>query len=134
MSSSNNTGDCATGSFPESLIPDRPAEIAATFIGFNVGTTREGKDVPVAVLEVDGEGRSLWLHSKALRSQFRKLDPQQGEKVAVVFAGAKTLGGNGREYWADRVSAPDRPVEEITVQHSLFRDEEVDDHGTPITY
>ena len=133
MSNSNST-DYATGSFPESLIPDRPSEIAATFVSFNVGTTREGKDVPIAVLEVDGEGRSLWLHSKALRSQFRKLDPRQGEKVTVTFAATKTLGANGREYWADRASAPDRPVEKVSVEHPLFKDEEADDHGTPITY
>jgi hypothetical protein len=124
------------GDFPETFIPNRPAEVDMVFDRFTVGTTRDGDDKPIAVGEIDGVERSVWLLGTALRNQFRKVDPQQGELIHISYAGAQTKSGNGRQYWNDRVSAPGRPVESVTVDHPLFKDDDemVDDHGTPITY
>jgi hypothetical protein len=117
----------------KAFIPNRPATVELVFDHFEVATTRDGDEKPVAVGEIDGVERSVWLLSTALRSQLRRLDPKQGETVLIEYAGVKTKSGNGRSYWDDKASIPDRPVEQVTVAHPLFR-EEVDDHGTPITY
>jgi hypothetical protein len=122
------------GEFPETFIPNRPAEVDMVFTKFTVGTTRDGDEKLIAVGEIDGTERSVWLLGTALRNQFRKVNPEPGERIRISFAGAQTKSSNGRQYWNDRVSAPDRPVEPVTVNHPLFADEEVDDHGTPITY
>jgi hypothetical protein len=121
------------GGFPETFIPNRPATVDMVFDHFEVGTTRDGDDKPIAVGEIDGVERSIWLLGTALRNQFRRLDPKQGELIRISYAGATTKSSSGRSYWNDRVSAPNRPVEEVTVDHPLFA-EEVDDHGTPIAY
>jgi len=126
----------SNGAFPEPFKPSRPCEVAMIFDRFEVGTTRDGDDKPIAVGEIDGRERSLWLLTTALRNQFRKLDPQEGELVRIEFAGKKREAASGRNYYDDRVSAPDRPTTTVTTAHPAFRDEdeEVDDHGTVIGY
>jgi hypothetical protein len=127
----------STDQFPETFIPNRPATVEGTFDRYDVGVTRDGDEKPIAVLEIDGRERSLWLLNKVLRNQFRELDPQRGERLVIAFAGEKTRSANKFHYWNDVVTAPDRPVEAITIDHPLFKeddDEMVDDHGTPITY
>lgn len=114
------------GDFPETFIPNRPAKVDMVFDRFAVGTTRDGDDKVIAVGEIDGAERSVWLLGTALRNQFRKLDPKQGELIHIDYAGAQTKSGNGRSYWNDRASAPGRPVEPVTVNHPLFNEEEVD--------
>jgi hypothetical protein len=146
----------STDSYPESFVPNRPSTFEATFSHFTIGTTETG-DCPIAVVEIDGEDRSLWLWQTAIRSRFKRLRPRKGERLALMFAGSKTTSSSGRGYWSDTVSAPDRPVEVIGVDHPLFagdddgaagdedteaalfderddRDGLVDDHGTPIRY
>jgi hypothetical protein len=145
-----------TDNYPESFIPNRPSTVEAVFGHFTIGAADRG-EAPIAVLEIGGEERSLWLWQIALRNQFRRLRPKKNERLLVKFAGEKVKSGNGRSYWPDAVSAPDRPVEVIGVDHPLFagdgdetvgdeatelalaverdeRDQLVDDHGTPITY
>jgi hypothetical protein len=128
----------STDQFPETLIPNRPATVEGIFDRYDVGVTKDGDEKPIAVLEIDGRERSLWLLSKVLKNQFRKLNPEQGERLVIRFAGEKTRSANKFHYWNDVVTAPDRPVDPITVDHPLFKqdDEEVerDDYGTPITY
>jgi hypothetical protein len=126
----------STDQFPETFLPNRPATVEGVFDRYDAGVTRDGDEKPIAVLEIDGRERSLWLLSKVLRNQFRKLNPEQGERLVITFAGEKTKSASGRQYWNDIVVAPDRPVEPMTVDHPLFQDdaEEVDDHGTPIRY
>jgi hypothetical protein len=145
--------------FPETFVPARPSRFEATFSHFTIGSTEAG-DCPIAVCEIDGEDRSLWLWQTAIRSRFKRLRPKKGERLELQFAGEKATSNSGRGYWPDSVSAPDRPVEVIGVDHPLFagggddadgpagdehtgaalfddradRDGLVDDHGTPITY
>jgi hypothetical protein len=119
-----------TNEFAESFVPDRPATVTMTFTKFDVGSTKDGDQKLIAVGEIDGEERGVWLLTTALRNQFRRLDPESGEVVRIEFAGDKRDSVNGRRYYDDKVTAPDRPVEEIGVNHPLFTDEEVDDHGT----
>jgi hypothetical protein len=145
--------------YPESFVPNRPSTFEATFSHFTIGTTESG-DCPIAVCEIDGEERSLWLWQTAIRSRFRRLRPKKGERLELKFAGEKATSNSGRGYGPDSVSAPDRPVEVIGVDHPLFagdgddadglagdedtetalfverdeRDGLVDDHGTPIRY
>jgi hypothetical protein len=144
--------------YPESFVPNRPSTFEAVFGHFTIGTT-DGGEAPIAVIEIDGQERSLWLWQTALRNQFRRLRPKKGERLLVKIAGEKVKSGNGRAYWPDTASAPDRPVEVIGPDHPLFagdevedgvagdedteqalfaerdeRDGVVDDHGTPITY
>jgi hypothetical protein len=126
----------SNGDFPETFIPSRPATVEAIFDHYDVGFTKDGDEKPIAVIEIDGRDRSLWLLSKVLRNQFRKLNPEHGERLVLKFAGTKTKGASGFQYWNDAVTAPDRPIELVTVDHPLFTDDDemVDDHGTPITY
>jgi hypothetical protein len=115
------------GNFPETFIPNRPATVEMMFDRFTTGTTRDGDPKVIAVGEIDGCSRSLWLLGTALKSQFRKVDPKPGERLEVELAGERTQPANGREYWNDAVVAPDRPVETISVDHPLFREEAVND-------
>jgi hypothetical protein len=113
--------------FPETLVPDRPSIVTGTFDSYDIGIDKNGKEQPIALLVIDGRSRSLWLLTKVLRKQFREVNPEKDETVVVNFAGEKTRSANGRDYWDDTVTAPDRPVEEITVDHPLFRVEGDDD-------
>jgi hypothetical protein len=121
----------SNGNSPETFIPNRPATVEMVFDRFASGATRDGEPKVIAVGDIDGRERSLWLLGTAVKSQFRKIDPRQGERLAITFAGEKTESANGRPYWNDVVVAPDRPVETITVDHPLFGEEAVDDGAAP---
>jgi len=124
----------SNGSFPETFVPDRPATVNMMFDRYEVGTTRDGDQKPIAVGEIDGRERSLWLLTTALRSQFRELDPQESELVRIEFAGEKRTSAAGRAYYDDSVQAPNRPVVKMTVDHPLFRDEEVTDGDAAVGF
>ena len=56
----------SNGTFPETFVPDRPATVRMLFDRYEVGTTREGEQKLIAVGEIDGRERSLWLLGTAL--------------------------------------------------------------------
>ena len=72
--------------------------------------------VAIAVLDVDGTERSLWLNATALRSKFRdelarrrarRFTP--GERIVVERAPEKRVGASGYAYWPFRVRFPEGP-------------------------
>lgn len=109
--------------YPENLIVG-PGETAdGHFKRLERGHDKDGKEHPIAVLEIDGEERSLWLLQTALRSQFKRVKPEPGELIRVSMATEKKLGGNGFNYWPFKVTALERPPETVDWNDPLFGDD-----------
>ena len=83
--------------------------VEGTLVRYSKGPNKfdPENDVPIAVLDVDGDVRSLWLNTFVLRSKFADLKPVAGERVRVEYLG-KREGANG-EYHNFAVEMPDRP-------------------------
>ena len=113
-----NDGD----DYPENWIFDEHGEtIAGTFLRFERGQTKNYGAKPIAVLEVDGAERSLWLTTAMLAGKFRdelEQRPQRelvvGERVVVTRQGKTTTQDGATEYWKFRVLFPDRPALETS--------------------
>ena len=103
--------------YPANWIFDEHGEtIAGTFVRFERGQTKNYGSKPIAVLEVDGAERSLWLNTAVLAGKFRdelRERPQRelapGERIVVTRIGKATTE-DGREYWNFRILFPDRPA------------------------
>jgi hypothetical protein len=98
-----------TLTYPETITLEAGDRIEGHFLRLERGTTRDGAERPIAILQVEGAERSLWLHETALREKMRELRPESGELLVVVKGAEKKESGSGRFYWPVTVSAPDRP-------------------------
>ncbi len=109
-----NDGD----DYPEVWRFDEHGEtVAGTFLRFERGQTRNYGAKPIAVLEVDGAERSLWLNTAALAGKFRdeleqrpERDLITGERIVVKRLGKTTTQDGQTEYWNYRVLFPDKPA------------------------
>ena len=113
--------------YPETLILKAGDTIAGRFQRLEVGHTRDGDERAIAVLDVDGAERSLWLHEIALRNKLRKLAPEPGELVSIAKGAEKKKAASGRFYWPFKVTAPERPTELLTWDNPLLADDDEDE-------
>ena len=120
--------------YPELLIVEPGQAIDGRYRRLERGFTKDGEERAIVVLEVDGVERSLWLHEKALRAQFRQLKPEANERVRVSKGAEKILGGNGFKYWPFKVMGLDRPDAELDWNDQLLGgDDELSAAPTPQT-
>jgi hypothetical protein len=104
--------------YPANWIFDNDGEtIAGTFRRFERGQTKNYGAKPIAVLEVDGQERSLWLNTAVLAGKFRdELEERPdreltvGERIVVTRLGKATTQDGNTEYWNFRVLFPDKPT------------------------
>ena len=82
-----------------SIILQADQDAKGPLLRYDRATTKDGDEADIAVIEVDGEPRSLWLLHQALRSQFAKHKPVVGEVVHVANHGKKESASTGRMYW-----------------------------------
>jgi hypothetical protein len=113
-----------TANYAETLILEPGDDIAGKYQRLERGHTRDGDARAIAVIEVGGTERSLWLHETALRGQFRELKPEPDELVRIQKGSEKKKSGNGFNYWPFRVTAPDRPVETVSWDSPLLGDDD----------
>jgi hypothetical protein len=100
--------------YPETLILEPGDQIEGRFDHLERGTTRDGEPRAIAVLEVDGVPRSLWLHETALRGKFAELRPRRGERVLISKGSEKVKSPvSGYSYWPFQVTCPERPPETL---------------------
>ena len=85
--------------YPETLIIEPGDNIDGTYRRLESGRTKDGEDRAIVILEIDGVERSLWLHEKALRGQFRELKPEPGELIHIRKGAEKKKGASGYSYW-----------------------------------
>jgi hypothetical protein len=116
--------------------------VDGTFVRFTRGSSEFGEKT-IAVLSIDGEERSVWLHEAVLFDEFkrellrrpsRELDP--GEHVVVTRLDKRKTADGKRSYRAFGVVFPDRP--EPTTSDLFKLDEETrpaekpaEDDGVP---
>jgi hypothetical protein len=110
--------------YPATLILSAGEHVQGTFLRLEKGRTRDGAERAIAVLEVDGAQRSLWLHERALRAQMRQLAPVAGELIRIEKGAEKKLGANGYSYWPFSASAPQRPAENLDWSDALLGDDD----------
>ena len=114
---SKQQGEGYSEDFPDNWIFDEHGEtVAGTFVRFERGQTKSYGAKPIAVLEVDGVERSLWLNTAVLVGKFRdelqqrpERELRPGERVVVKRLEKKTAGDGVTSYWNFRVLFPDRP-------------------------
>jgi hypothetical protein len=110
--------------FPRAWLWDEDGEtVSGTFVGFTQGQTRNFGRKVIALLDVDGERRSLWLNSTVLLGKFRdelqgRPDQRlgQGERITVSRLGKVASAEAMGPYWKFAVLFHDRPepsVEEL---------------------
>ena len=116
-----------TPEFPENIILEPGDAVEGRFLRLESGPTKLGER-PIAILDVDGAERSLWLLEQALRSQFREKQPKPGELVRIVKGAAKKTSAGGFGYWPCRVHTPERD-ESIGWDSPLLAGD--DDDATP---
>ena len=95
---------------------DRRRHRAGEVRPLTTGPTRLYGRKPIAVLEVDGEERSIWITTTVLFESFKAelesrerhaLDP--GEEITIRYAGKKQPDGGGPAYHVHRVSFGNSP-------------------------
>ncbi len=119
--------------------------VDGTFVRFEKGRTREYGTKPIAILNIDGEERSIWLLQTVLYEGIRRevaerpsRDLTPGEQVVIRRLEPK-VGDAGRTYRPFRILFPDRPP---TSASDLFEltstpkppaadDDETDDDDIP---
>jgi hypothetical protein len=131
--------------YPAAWVWDEDGEqLAGTFVGFTEGYTRNfGKKV-IAVLEVEGVKRSVWLTTTVLYGKFRdelrsrpghKLQP--GERVNISRNGKAESEEAMGAYWKFSVGFPDRPepstedLFDLGDEPAATEPKEADDDGVP---
>lgn len=118
MTPTASTVPAENDDYPANWIFDEHGEtIAGTFLRFERGQTKNYGAKPIAVLEVDGQERSLWLNTAVLAGKFRdelQERPQRelvlGERIIVTRLGKATAADGKTEYWSFRVLFPDKPA------------------------
>jgi hypothetical protein len=103
--------------YPRSWLWDEDGDVCAgRFVRFDRGPTKGYGKKTIAVLEVTGEDRSVWLYQTALYGGFRdelvdrpvhELVP--GERVVIQRGEMKETEDGSREYRDFTVLFPDRP-------------------------
>jgi len=93
--------------FPEAVYFDNEGDqVVGTFVRLDHGQNSLGESVPIAVLDVNGERRTVWLFHMSLKSKFKRLAPHPaalvGRTVGVRYLGRRT-SGTGRDYADYRV-------------------------------
>lgn len=63
--------------------------------------------------EETGEAYSIWLFNEALRSQFLKIKPAEGELIEIAYLGERTSKA-GNNYQNFTIKALERPVEKLS--------------------
>jgi len=87
-------------------------EVSGTFLRFSQGRTKDGTVVPIVVLDVEGQERSVWVFHEALRERFVsqvRARPSQnldvGERITIRRGEKKQSQSN-----------PDRSYRVFTVE------------------
>lgn len=113
--------------------------VAGTFVEMNEGPSEYGRKA-IAVLDVDGERRALWLSQEALANKFRdelerrgESDFTPGETIVVERGAEKVISANGRGYWPFKVRFPDAPRRSAAdlLGASVQSGEDVEDDDIP---
>ena len=118
MTPTGRTVAAESNDYPANWIFDEHGEtIAGAFVRFERGQTKNYGAKPIAVLEVDGAERSLWLNTAVLAGKFRdelqqrpQRELQPGERIVVTRLEKKTAENGQKSYWNYRVLFPDRPT------------------------
>ena len=86
-----------------------------TFARMEQGPTQFGTK-PIVILKVDGEERSFWVNTEALRSQLTDELKRRcarsftaGERMLISRGAEKKTSANDRGYWPFRCRFPDAP-------------------------
>lgn len=82
-----------------SIILEAGQSAVGKLLRYDRAPTRDGDEVDIAVMEIDGQPRSVWLLHQALRSQFARHKPVVGEVLRVANRGKKESASSGRQYW-----------------------------------
>jgi hypothetical protein len=109
--------------------------VEGRYVRLDEGITDYGP-VPIVVLDVEGEQRSLWLSATALRSRFADelrrrgdSDFERGERIRIERAREKKVSSTGRSYWPFAVafldSVPRTAAEILAVQDPPEGEEDV---------
>ena len=96
--------------YPATIILDPGGSLEGRFKYLTRGHTRDGDERAIAVIEVDGVERSLWLLETALRGQLRQVKPKAGELIRIEKGAEKRESSSGYKYWPVAVSTPERPA------------------------
>jgi len=95
--------------FPEAVrFEEEGDQVVGTFVRLDHGQNSLGESVPIAVFDVDGERRAVWLFHLSLKSKFKRLAPNPaalvGKTVGIRYIGRRT-SQTGRDYADYRVVA-----------------------------
>jgi hypothetical protein len=95
--------------FPDAVrFENEGDQVVGTFVRLDHGQNSLGESVPIAVLDVDGERRAVWLFHLSLKSKFKRLAPNPaalvGKTVGIRYTGRRT-SQSGRDYADYRVVA-----------------------------
>lgn len=103
--------------YPRAWVFDEDGDLTGRFVRFDQGPTRGYGHCPICIVEVDGEERSLWLLSTALKGSFKEEVQRRptrnltaGERIVAVDRGTKTSESTGNLYRDQRALFPDRPA------------------------
>jgi hypothetical protein len=113
--------DSATTDFPQAWLWETDGDIErGKFVRFTTGPTKLYGRKPIAVLDVAGEERSIWITTHLLFAAFKEelerrenntLEP--GEEITIRWSGKKQPDGGGPSYHVHRTtfhaSPGDRP-------------------------
>lgn len=109
--------------YHESIILEPGITIEGRWLRGEKGHTRDSEPRGIAILEIDGVERSLWLHETALIAKLRDLRPEPGELLRVSKGSEKkTSETTGRQYWPIKATCPERPVAEFDWDDPIFSD------------
>lgn len=113
--------------YAESIILGPGETVEGEFVRLEQGRMKTGESRIIAILNIDGRERGLWLHEKALRGQFAELRPEPGERVRVSKGAEKKRSENGFDYWPIRTVAPDREPVTVGWDDPMFTSDADDD-------
>jgi hypothetical protein len=112
--------------FPAAWIPTEAGDtVVGVMTRVGEGVTQFGPAPVVEVKQADGAEVTVWLFSQMIRSEFARLKPVPGERIAVRYLGDQTVKnkkpGRGETYKKFRL-AVDRPVGSETVDWAVVLD------------
>jgi hypothetical protein len=115
--------------------------VSGNFVRFALGFTRDYGEKPIAILNVGGEERSLWLAQTVLYGKFRdellrrpdhRLEP--GERVEIRRQGKVESEAAMGSYWSFSVRFPDRPELSTRDLFGLGDEQSDEEPGDEIPY
>lgn len=102
--------ECREVEWAQAWDPDPRDMLIGTLEGYDEGDTKYGTVSVARIREANGGLRALWFYHSVLKQEWKKANPDVGDRVGVQYLGKRTGKNHSYHMWIVKVDrSGDRP-------------------------